>query len=418
MCLHMRLVKSNDFYSIKVRGYVTSLHLDVLDLLYQPIMGFSATSIYRYLYATRDFRSGDPLSFALIHNHLGFTYDQISMAINRLEGLGLVRSFLVSRPEFNEFVLELFAPKDPASFSKDAIFMHLLQDILGPRHTQELIGLFMLDAETINQEEVTADFASIYGPQVQELNGDDLYTGQTLENVVGSVKIPFDEVLFFNLLTKIRKILPTALSKNEVKILKQIAGLYDLTEEALANKVGDFYNAKEPFGKRVDISAMRSHLQELIKYPTISKTLRRRKTQVISGDSANINMINNMEKKGPIDFLMMLNEGTKIAPADQKILEDLAVSYNLTPPVINALIFYTLKYNNNQLIRALIEKNASFLSRSKVSNALDALDILERPPVAKKGRKPKQEETPEKEELTPEAKNDLEDPIWDELKDL
>ena len=54
----MRLIKSNDFYSVKVRGYVTSLHLEVLDILYQPIMGFAATALYRYLFTMRDFRKG------------------------------------------------------------------------------------------------------------------------------------------------------------------------------------------------------------------------------------------------------------------------------------------------------------------------------------------------------------------------
>ncbi len=417
MCLHMRLVKSSDFYTVKVRGYITSLHLDVLDLLYQPIIGFAPTSIYRYLYATRDFRSGDPLSFSLIHNHLGFTYDQIAIAINRLEGLGLVRSFLNARPEFNEFVLELYAPKDPAEFSNDKIFMHLLNDILGPRHTQELLSIFMLDQKTINQEETTADFASIYGPQVQDMKPEDFYEGQTLQNKVGKIKIAFDEVLFLNLLTKIRKILPNALSKNEVNMLIQVAGLYDLTEEALANLVGDYYNASEPFGHRVDISAMQSSLQEIIKFPVISKTFRR-PVQKISGESEMIKNINEMETKGPIDYLISLNKGTKIAPADQKILNDLAFDYNLTPPVINALIFYTLKHNDNQLIRALMEKNASLLVRSKAKNALDALDVLERPPVKKERRsRVKAEKKVEPKEEAINA-NDLEDDIWDEIKDL
>ena len=417
MCLHMRLVKSSDFYSVKVRGYITSLHLDVLDLLYQPILGFAPATIYRYLYATRDFRSGDPLSFSLLHNHLGFTYDQLSIAINRLEGLGLVRSFLIKRPEFNEVVLELYAPKNPAEFSNDKIFMHLLNEVLGPRHTQDLISLFKLDQATQNQEETTADFASVYASQVQNLKEADFYNGEKLENQVGKIKLVFDETLFFNLLTKLRKILPSAISKNEAKLVIQIAGLYDLTEEGLANLVGDYYNSNEPFGSRIDIAAMQSSLQDIIKYPTISKKFRR-PVQKISGESEIVQNINEMETKGPIDYLISLNKGTKIAPADQKILNELAFNYNLNPPVINALIFYTLKHNNNQLIRALVEKNASLLARSKVKNALDALDVLDRPPV-KRGRKPKVEV---KEEIKPtpqkEVADDLDDDVWDEIKDL
>lgn len=416
MSLHMRLVKSEDFYSIKVRGYVTALHLDVLDVLYQPIIGFAATSLYRYLYATREFRSGSPLSFTLLHNHLGFTYDQLSMAFNRLEGVGLVRSYLVTHDAFNEFIFEIYAPKDPAAFSHDAIFMNLLQDVVGPRHAQDILSIFKLDSETHDKEEVSSDFAAIYGPQIKELNGDELYTGKTLDNVIADVKIPFDEALFFNILTSKRMILPSALSKNEVKVLMQIAGLFGLTEDALAAKVGEYYDPDKAKGSRVDIEGMRVNLRELVKYPSIFKS-KRRQVEKLHGDSEEILVINKMESMASVDFLVMLNKGTKIAPADYKILDDLVHAYNLKPPIVNALIFHTLKNNNQQLIRALIEKNASLLVRSKAQNALDALDILEKP-FEKRGRKSKPVKEEAKEEAKEEVKNDLDDPIWEKLKDL
>ena len=91
----------------------------------------------------RDFRKGDSLSFTLIHDHFGFSYDQISIAFSKLEGLGLMRSFYVEYNEFSEYVLELYAPKDPAAFSQDQIFMNLLNDVLGPRHTNKTYYLYL-----------------------------------------------------------------------------------------------------------------------------------------------------------------------------------------------------------------------------------------------------------------------------------
>lgn len=408
--LVMRLLKSSDFYSIKVRGYVTSLHLQVLDVLYQPILGFAPTALYHFLYSTSAFRKGEPNSITLIHNHLGFTYDQLTGAFNRLEALGLCRSYLLKRKEFNEFIIELQAPKDAAMFSKDEIFVHLLNDILGPRVTQDLIMLFSLDRETFDAEEVTAEFAAIYGPQVNKL-GNNLYNGQALENVVGGVKIPFDEALFFNILTRNRKILPSALSEEELNTLKQIAGLYSLSEEGLVDQVGDYYDPMLPFGARVDLSLMQKHLKEIMKYPTISKPIRRARPKKLSGDNEKAKLINDMETMSPFDFLLMLNKGSAIAPADAKILEALAYNYNLVPPVINALIYFTLLHNNNELIRALIEKNGSKLSRLGVSTALDALDALEKNP-GRQGKKPlvvKKDEP---------KKSDDDDAIWEELAKL
>lgn len=410
----MRLVTSNDFYSIKVRGYVTPLHLDVLDILYQPILGFAPTSLYRYLFATRDFRAGDPLSFSLLTQHLGFTYSQISGALSRLEALGLCRTYLIKRNEFSEYIIELLAPKDPSAFSNDQIFIHLLSDTLGPKHTQDLLNLFALDVATTMGDEVTSDFAEIYGSQVKEISGQDLWRGDRLENIVGGVKIPFDEALFFTVLTRKRSILPTAITANELKVLKQIAGLYNLTEEALAEQVGDYYTADKPLGSRIDFTLMQQNLQELIKYPTLIKPLRRRR-KIGKATSDKAKLINDMELLSPFDFLISQNEGTKVAPADAKILQLLAIDYNLTPPVINALIYYTLLHNNNELIRALIEKNASLLARNKVTSALDALDTLERP-ITKKDKTSKAKDAALS--VKPSADDTNDDAIWDELKKI
>ena len=414
MSLHMRLVTSNDFYSIKVRGYVTPLHLDVLDVLYQPILGFAPTSLYRYLFATRDFRAGDPLSFSLLTQHLGFTYSQISGALSRLEALGLCRTYLIKRNEFSEYIIELLAPKDPSAFSNDQIFIHLLSDTLGPKHTQDLLNLFALDVATTMGDEVTSDFAEIYGSQVKEISGQDLWRGDRLENIVGGVKIPFDEALFFTVLTRKRSILPTAITANELKVLKQIAGLYNLTEEALAEQVGDYYTADKPLGSRIDFTLMQQNLQELIKYPTLIKPLRRRR-KIGKATSDKAKLINDMELLSPFDFLISQNEGTKVAPADAKILQLLAIDYNLTPPVINALIYYTLLHNNNELIRALIEKNASLLARNKITSALDALDTLERP-ITKKDKTSKAKDAALS--VKPSADDTNDDAIWDELKKI
>ncbi|MFA5660120.1 MAG: hypothetical protein WC968_01820 [Bacilli bacterium] len=414
MSLHMRLVTSNDFYSIKVRGYVTPLHLDVLDVLYQPILGFAPTSLYRYLYATRDFRAGDPLSFSLLTQHLGFTYSQISGALSRLEALGLCRTYLIKRNEFSEYIIELLAPKDPSAFSNDQIFIHLLSDTLGPKHTQDLLNLFALDVATTMGDEVTSDFAEIYGSQVKEISGQDLWRGDRLENIVGGVKIPFDEALFFTVLTRKRSILPTAITANELKVLKQIAGLYNLTEEALAEQVGDYYTADKPLGSRIDFTLVQQNLQELIKYPTLIKPLRRRR-KIGKATSDKAKLINDMELLSPFDFLISQNEGTKVAPADAKILQLLAIDYNLTPPVINALIYYTLLHNNNELIRALIEKNASLLARNKVTSALDALDTLERP-ITKKDKTSKAKDAAVS--VKPASDDTNDDAIWDELKKI
>lgn len=412
----MRLIKSIDFYSVKVRGYVTMLHLQVLDVLYEPILGFVATSVYRYLHSTQTYRKGEPISFNTMHTQLSFTYDQLSSAISRLEALGLVRSFLVQHKEFSEYIIELYAPKDPAEFSKDQIFMHLLTEKVGPRHAQDFVNIFALDAKTLNKEDVSSEFADIFAADLQTTTNGINYENVALKNVVGGVKISFDRALFLNIFVGERLFNINALSEEELHTIEQIGGIYALTERALVDKVSEYYDGNKPHGKRVDFPSMRKALNEIMKYGEVSRGLRREYVRKLSGESEKIKLINAMETMGNSEFLSMLNDGIKNAPADERLLVTLNSDYYLSAPAINALVYFTLLNFNDELPRSLVEKLASSLARKKVSSALDTLDALERPTrserqtivTAKKAKTKKEPEVLETEH----------DPLDDEIMDI
>ncbi len=413
----MRLIKSDDFYSLKVRGYVTMLHLQVLNVLYQPILGFVATTVYHYFYAMREFRKGEPVSFTNVHTHLEFSYDQLSSAISRLEALGLARSFLAEHKEFNEYIIELYAPKDPVQFSEDQIFMHLLNDKVGPRQTQDLVALFTLDAPTRNKEDVSSDFSEVYATDFSLDNGYQNVEKTKLQNVVGGVKLEFDRALFLNILVGERLFSMNAFSEEELHTIEQISGIYALTERAAVDKIGEYYEATKPHGSRIDFKAMRKALNEIMKYGAVRKTLRREHVTKLSGERQKIKLINDMEILGNSEFLSMLNNGVKNAPADERLLQTLSSDYFLRPPVINALVYFTLLNFNDELPRSLVEKLASSLVRKGVTTALDTLDALERPYKREQTASAPSAKPKTKKKDVPETEHDpLDDEIMEILK--
>jgi len=79
-----------------------------------------------------------------------------------------------------------------------------------------------------------------------------------------------------------------------------------------------------------------------------------------------------------------------------KILESLLIDLKLNPAVVNVLIDYTLKTNNNKLVKAYIETIAGQWKRSGIETAAEAMSIAE-----KEHKKSNKKTTKVKEKVVP-----------------
>ena len=95
-----------------------------------------------------------------------------------------------------------------------------------------------------------------------------------------------------------------------------------------------------------------------------------------------------MESTSPLEYLKLKQGMTNPSPSDVNIINMLSRDYKLHNSVINALIDYTLKTQNNTLPRAYIEKVASSLKRENVETAFATINYLDR----SRRRKKKSEE--------------------------
>ena len=97
----------------------------------------------------------------------------------------------------------------------------------------------------------------------------------------------------------------------------------------------------------------------------------------------------------------------------------LLIDLNLKPAVVNVLIDYVLKKNNNKLNLAFVETIAGQWKRMKIETASDAMLVAEKEhkKVNKKAANPKIEKAPEpvwfnetleKENMSEEEQNELE----------
>lgn len=400
----MRIIRSEDFYSINVAGYVGEAELASLNVLYLPFIGVVSLALYLTLLRTRNYKNGQLINHEFLQVHLQVNSDQLLTAFRRLEAVSLISTYKKEHEQFNEYIYVLAAPKNPAAFARDEVLMYLLENVVGEREAGTLLRVFALDEFKEETPDVSADFASVFG---SDFAGASVSGAQkiSLANEVANITTPFDDALFFNQLTKLRQILPTALSKEELVKVKRFATLFNLTETALAEKVGDFYEAAQPKGKKVDIDRLFDALSQLVPYQEIMRPLVRRKVKKVTSESELAQMINKMEEMRPHEFLYELNNFTKVAYRDQEIIKMLAFEYLLSDAAINALIYYALETFDNVLPKAAIEKLASSIQRKKLTSALDVYDALKTPVSYKKTQK----KTPKKEAVqdTDESLDDL-----------
>ena len=115
-------------------------------------------------------------------------------------------------------------------------------------------------------------------------------------------------------------------------------------------------------------------------------------------------MIYTFETVTPYELLKSKNNGSEPTNRDLKLAEDLIINYNLKPGVVNVLIDYILKTNNNKLTRALAETIAGQWQRLNIESVSDAMKLAEK--EHKKYHKTKQNTTSKrkniKEEKIPE----------------
>ena len=106
-----------------------------------------------------------------------------------------------------------------------------------------------------------------------------------------------------------------------------------------------------------------------------------------TGTSDLAKKINLMETKAPKDYLAYLQDGTRPAQADIRLINDLSKNYHLPNPVINAVVDYVLTKADNVLSRAYAEKVAASLVRENARTAVDAMNYLRKIDKKTRGKK-------------------------------
>ena len=174
---------------------------------------------------------------------------------------------------------------------------------------------------------------------------------------------------------------PKCLNKSMKELITNLSFLYEIDPVSMADIIRTTLNEKG----NIDREELRKNTRKYYQFnndnrlPSLLFKSQPEYLKDASGDNSRKGrIIKVFESHSPYEFLKAKYKGVKPTERDMKILEMLLIDLKLNPAVVNVLIDYTLKTNNNKLVKGYIETIAGQWKRSGIETAREAMNIAEK----------------------------------------
>ena len=377
-----------DTYIVINRTILNDHDRKLLVMLYQPIVGSVAINLYFTLWSYLD--KAEIISSVWTHHHItnsmGVTLSEFTSSREKLEGIGLLKTYL-KKDTVNNYVYEMYSPLSANEFFNNPILNTVLYSNIGNDEYKKIKEYFKIPKINLTSyEDITSKF-------------DEVYESTNLVNVVSTdiKKHSFQKLDIIshldveNILSLIPEEMLNIKSINrEIKdLIIKLGFIYDLNDDEMTNIIRNSINEKNS----IDKEQLRSNCKKYYsfenggKLPSIVYRNQPEYLRKPIGDtSKRAKIIYQFETTSPYDFLRSKYKDAKPTKTDLVLLEYLLIDLNLNPGVVNVLIDYVLRINNNKLIRSFVETIASQWKRSSIETVEDAMTLAEKEYKNKKTR--------------------------------
>ncbi len=412
-----------DVYTVVNRTILTEVDKKNLITLYEPIIGSLAVSLYLTLW--RDLDKLEIVSIDYTHHHLmsilKMDLDTIRIAREALESVGLVKTFY-KEGQINSYVYELYSPMAASEFFAHPILNVILYNNLGKKE----YDLIKKEYEQRHMDLTGyTDISKMLNMTFKSISSN-IEHFEVQEHQNNPIKL--EEQIDFDLITSSipKGILnEKAFNKKTKELINELAFLYNLDSLKMAEILRTVINEKGFIDKENLRKSIRKYYQfnNNGSLPTLIYRKQPEYLRSPSGDTSKRGrIIHVFETTSPYDFLKSKYKGVRPTSRDLKLLEYLVVDLELKPAVVNVLIDYVLRRNNNKLNQAFIEAIAGQWKRLNIKTASEAMSVAEKEhqKYTKKATKVTTTKISEKqpvwfnqnitkEEISPEEKEELED---------
>lgn len=376
-----------DTYIVKNATILNNESRLILIKLYQPIIGTVAINLYFTLWSNLD--TSQIISTEYTHHNLmalmRIKLEDILEAREKLEAIGLLKTYL-KKGNINNYIYELYSPLDPDEFIDNPILATALLSNIGKNEYEKTLAIFKVPTFDLDgYEDISASFSETF-----EVN-DSLEISDT-EDVrkVKQLDLIVDEKIDLNSLLGMipSEILNHRTVTKEIKsLIYKLAYIYNLDEGELSELIRNSIDERRIINKNLLRSNCHNYytfehqnVEPSLIYKNQPEYLRKK----TSDGSKKSKLIYTFETTSPYDFLTGKNKGIRPSKSDLLLIENLMVDYDLTPGVVNVLIDYVLKINDNKLTKNFVLAIANQWKRANIKSVEEAINLCKKENKAKR----------------------------------
>jgi len=362
---------------------------DLLVMLYQPIVGFPSISLYFTLWSylnKTDIMSKEYSHYNLLLN-MKANIIELNEAREKLEALGLMKTYL-KKGKTNCYIYELYSPMDANEFFNNPILSAVLYSNLGKENYDDALSYFEIPNINLSEyENITAKFNDVF--EVGSLNGIEYNNLRKVSKSIITVTPKIDLNTVLELIPD--EILNKRNLNNTIKdLIINLSFVYDFNDEELRQIIVESIDSK----KNIDIEKIKENSRKYYQFENNGKLpnlIYKNQPEYLRsqsyGSSKKDKIIYQFETTSPYDFISSKYKGVKPTSSDLKIIEYLLTELELTPAVVNVLIDYVLKINDNKLTRSFVEVIAGQWKRENIKTATEAMELAKKEMTKKKPSK-------------------------------
>lgn len=376
-----RTILPADTYTVINKTVTHDSDRRLVSMLYQPIIGYTAVSLYFTL--LDDLDRSELMSYDLTHHHLMATMqlklETIVEAREKLEACGLLKTYFKAG-NINQYVYLIYSPMSAHEFLTHPILSVVLYNNLGKKEYERIVNYFKIPHVSLKDyEDITASFDEVF----TSVSGNVMELGDTIRKRESRQPLIEKGIDFNMLISSIpaSMVNDRCFSKDVKELINALSFTYHLDTLAMQGLVRDSLNEKG----MIDKAQLRKSCREYYQFenagdlPTVIYNKQPDYLKKPAGDHSKwAKMVYAFENLTPYQFLKAKYKGAEPTDRDKRLIESLLVDQKLNPGVVNVLIAYVLKINHEQLKKSYVETIAGQWKRLNIETVEEAMKIAEK----------------------------------------
>jgi replication initiation and membrane attachment protein len=395
MAQHWQEILPIDRYIVASDGLLHEYDRKVLTFLYQPLIGSTCLSLYMTLWAELEENRlwSDSSTHHLLMNLLGLNLKDIYEARLKLEGIGLLKTFVKTEEGDRSFIYELIPPLTPEQFFLDGMLNVFLYRKIGKNHFARLKRFFS-DQQMPKEKEyqdVTKAFQDVFASatpgSLQYLQGiSEEMEQEENHHFIGRndskpIQIELNTFDFDLLISGLNESLvpKKSLTQKVKEVISNLAFLYNIDPIQMKNIVLSAVNESS----EIDMEELRKGARDWYQYvnqdqlPSLIERTQPAAQQVQKDEpkTQEEKLIRYLETTSPLRVLKDLSGGGEPSKSDLQIIEEVMFKQKLLPGVINVLIQFVMLKTDMKLTKGYVEKIAGHWARKQIKTVKEAMDL-------------------------------------------